>query len=355
MESSQYPAREYARQFAEKWLLASEDVLLSERIPLDVEGAAGMLLEFTKAVPEHVPDWTVARCLDHGYVHLVDSMPHYSRAENGDARIVQAARVSMAHLPAKLRRVLGLDLEPEDRTPAQDERLIRYLMTKRHTSPLEKVRFEFMAHMPLFVARQLVRHRMASINEVSARYSKLPCEFYVPELIRMQAQSKSNKQASGEVLPVDDAIYVQEVITNHSTHAYALYEVVLRRGLTRELARMVLPLNYYTTWYWTLDLHNLLGLLNQRLHEHAQYETRVYAEAMLGMIKRVAPIAVGVWEELRRDDPKKRATRAEGKLAALVEWSTTKKAKKESIAPEELLAMIEMMLQSDQMEAANGG
>jgi len=210
----------------------------------------------------------------------------------GDKRIVQAARVSMSHLPDAILLELGLEPVPEDRSEEQDAKLINYLLKNAHTTPFEKVRFEFAVKAPIFVARQWFRHRMGSFNEVSARYSKLPCEFYVPELGRMQAQSTSNKQASGEPLPCETAEMQQSQIRFFSTLAYQQYESLLATGLTRELARMVLPTNFYTTWYWTVDLHNLMHFLKLRLHAHAQYEIRVYAEAMLEMIEFVAPVAI---------------------------------------------------------------
>jgi thymidylate synthase (FAD) len=170
-------------------------------------------------------------------------------------------------------------------------------MREHHTSPFEKVRFEFVVKLPIFIARQWIRHRMGSFNEISARYAKLPCEFYVPEPERMQRQSSSNKQASGDTLPPTAAKACRARIEGTSQRSYRHYEELLEAGLARELARMVLPTNFYTQWYWTVDAHNLLHFLNLRLHPHAQYEIRVYAEAMLEMIRHVIPAAVAAWEK----------------------------------------------------------
>jgi thymidylate synthase (FAD) len=248
----------------------------------------------TEAYFDHTE--VVAKVLDHGYVHMVDSMP--AARGSGDDRIVQAARISMAHLPADVLAHLGLPATHEDRTPEQDVRLINYLLSNGHTTPFEKVRFEFVVKAPIFVARQWFRHRMGSFNEVSARYTQLPCEYYVPALDRMQAQSTSNKQASGEVLPDNVAPLLRSQIDAFSKLAYSQYESFLAEGLARELARMVLPTNFYTSWYWTVDLHNLMHFLKLRLHSHAQYEIRVYAEAMLPMVALIAPNAVAAFKHI---------------------------------------------------------
>ena len=202
----------------------------------------------------------------------------------------------MAHMPDDLLLTLGLEPVREERSQEQDERLIDYLLRNRHTTPFEKVRFEIVVKAPIFVARQWFRHRMGSFNEVSARYSKLPCEFYVPEMDRMKAQSTSNKQASGEPLGLFDANDCIQEITRISEDAYKTYEFMLDKGLARELARMVLPTNFYTSWYWTTDLHNLMSFLRLRLDAHAQYEIQVYAQAILGMVERIAPISVAAFK-----------------------------------------------------------
>lgn len=247
-------------------------------------------------------DWTTTKVLDHGFVHLLDAMPHWSSAPKmpthlapADARVVQAARVSMAHLPFDVLESIGMTVHFEDRATDADAKLIEYMMKNGHTSPFEKVRFEFVVKLPIFIARQWIRHRTGSFNELSARYSKLPCEFYVPARERMQAQSSSNKQASGEALPPSKQKMLRDRITGASQTAYRHYDEMLDEGLARELARMVLPTNFYTQWYWTVDLHNLMGFLRQRLHAHAQYEIRVYAEAIMAMVERVAPQSIATF------------------------------------------------------------
>lgn len=225
------------------------------------------------------------KVLDHGFVELVDSMPAAVSAPDadwgpGDQRIVDAARISTQSTGDRER----------------DKKLLRYLYNNRHTSPFEKVRFEFHVKLPIFVARQWIRHRTGSFNEQSARYSQLDREFYVPELTRMQAQSSSNKQASGITLSFDLADRARMEIGEASEAAYTVYENLLGLGLARELARMVLPVNFYTQWFWTVDLHNLMHFLRLRLHSHAQYEIRVYAEAIVELVRPIAPCALGAFE-----------------------------------------------------------
>ena len=236
-------------------------------------------------------DWTFATVLDHGFVKLHDAMPHWTR-ESGDARVVEAARVSFAR---------GVT-ESETRTTEQNEKLIRYLLKNAHTSPFEKVRFEFVAKMPIFVARQWVRHRTGSINEVSARYTELPNEYYLPALERVQEQSASNKQGSGAVFPEGPAQEIREEIAAVAETAYEAYERLLNQNVARELARMVLPTNFYTAWYWTVDLHNLMGFFRTRLHPHAQFELRQYAKAMISMAAVVAPMTMRCFTELYGKD-----------------------------------------------------
>lgn len=234
-----------------------------------------------------------ADVLDHGHVALIDAMPRPAVVEDargdaiasGDQRIVDAARVSIA----------GKDVESKN----PPERLIRYLLKNRHTTPFEQVRLTFYAKMPIFVARQWVRHRTASINEMSARYGKLPAEMYVPSIERIMAgaQATKNKQGSQEGIDREEAERIQCMIENANEAAYGAYEDLLQEGLARELARGVLPANIYTQWYWTTDLHNLFHFLRLRLHPHAQWEFRQYAEAMLPMAEAVAPIAVQAFRD----------------------------------------------------------
>ena len=207
--------------------------------------------------------------LNHGSVRLVEHM-------GNDLSIVRSARVSY---------------DADWRTGGDDAKLIDYLVKNRHTSPLESVVFTFEVKAPIFVFRQWHRHRTWSFNEVSARYSELPEEFYIPELSQITTQSMSNKQ-----MRTDDihprAIEYQDVINNTCHHAFAAYKHMLQNGIPRELARGVLPMNTYSRMFATVDLHNLAHFLKLRLHEHAQYEIRVYAQAMLELIEPVVPVAV---------------------------------------------------------------
>lgn len=225
--------------------------------------------------------------LDHGLVALIDSMPAAVDVVDGwgsgDQRIVDAARVSIA----------GRGVRPV----SDDKKLLRYLLANRHTSPFEKVRFEFDVKLPIFIARQWIRHRTGSFNEMSARYGVMPNEFYIPAVDRMQAQSKDNKQASGDALPVDVAEHLRAGIEHNNEASFAVYELMIGNGLARELARMVLPVNLYTRWWWTVDLHNLMHFLRLRLHSHAQYEIRVYAEAIRELVRSVAPCAMEAFDE----------------------------------------------------------
>lgn len=220
-------------------------------------------------------------CLDHGWLVPVDYM-------GGDQRIVDAARVSIAG--DKVRSV------------SSNRALIRYLLRHKHTSPFEKVRFEFAAKMPIFVARQWVRHRMASINEMSGRYGELPQEFYVPSLRRMQKQSKDNKQGSAEPLTALEGHACQSMMKLIHDNSYETYQTLLQDyDLAREISRGVLPVNLYTKWYWTIDLWNLMNFLRLRIHPHAQEEIRVYAEAMEKLVRAVCPLAMEAFDDYIRE------------------------------------------------------
>src|SRR5436309_54006 len=191
--------------------------------------------------------------LDHGFVRLVDYL-------GGDSRIVAAARVSYG---------------PGTKTIREDAALINYLMSNKHTSPFEQVILTFHAKMPIFVARQWVRHRTARLNEVSGRYSVMPDEFYLPEAEQIGKQNKRNRQGRGpEELPPEHQERVLEILKRDQVSAYASYEELLGHEIARELARINLPLSLYTQWYWQIDLHNLLHFLRLRLDSHAQYEIR---------------------------------------------------------------------------------
>ena len=220
---------------------------------------------------------TRIKCLNKGFVELVDVM-------GNDSAIVQAARVSVAGEGVK--------------ATSEDRALIRYLMRHKHTTPLEMVVFKFHAKMPIFVARQWVRHRMATINEMSARYGELPKEFYIPDLEHVNPQAENNKQGRlDEVLPNAEKFRAAVVCNAHD--AFDNYHEWLDRGVARELARVVLPLSTYTEWFWKIDLHNLLHFLSLRLDKHAQYEIRVYAEAIAEMVKAQCPLAWEAFEDFR--------------------------------------------------------
>jgi thymidylate synthase (FAD) len=215
--------------------------------------------------------------LDHGFVRLVDSM-------GGDLSVARAARVSY---DAAWRA--GED-------EGSDARLIRYLWKNRHTSPFEAVEFQFEVKAPIFVLRQWQRHRTWSFNELSARYRELPEEFYVPAPEQIGAQSASNKQMR-VAAPPDEA--VSEMIRDTCAESFSCYHDLLRRGVPRELARIVLPVATYSHMFAKVDLGNLLKFLDLRLHEHAQYEIKVYAEAMHALAKTVAPTCIEAWESGR--------------------------------------------------------
>ena len=217
-----------------------------------------------------IPDNAI-KCLDKGFVRLVDSM-------GGDDAIVQAARVSYGKGTSKV---------------SQDRGLIRYLMRHRHTTPFEMVEFKFHCKMPIFVARQWVRHRTANINEYSLRYSQARDEFYYPDPEHIQFQSALNKQGRTGEVPVELKQKVQDYFKEISERSFAIYSELNKAGVARELARSVLPVNLYTEWYWKNDLHNLLHFIGLRSDGHAQYEIRVFSDAMAESVKAVAPFA---WE-----------------------------------------------------------
>ncbi len=218
--------------------------------------------------------------LDHGFVRVMDYM-------GDDAAIVQAARVSYGK---GTRQVRG------------DAGLINYLLRHRHTTPFEMCEIKYHVKLPIFVARQWIRHRTANVNEYSARYSMLDKEFYVPEPAHLATQSLGNRQGRGETLEGAPAERALEILKSDAAQTYAHYEELLnerqdgtvidegRPGLARELARMNLTGNIYTQWYWKIDLHNLLHFLSLRADPHAQYEIRAYAEVMLDTVRRWVPI-----------------------------------------------------------------
>lgn len=216
------------------------------------------------------------KVLDKGFIRMVDYL-------GGDERIVQSARVSYGAGTKSFR---------------QDRGLIHYLLRNEHTSPFEQVVLTFHCKMPIFVARQWVRHRTARLNEISGRYSVMRDEFYIPAEDQMRGQSADNKQArSDEALPSSDAIKMIDEMATDQAHLYKHYEGMIEGGLAREIARANLPLSLYTEWYWQIDLHNLLRFIQLRIDPHAQYEIRVYAEALAKCARAVAPLAYEAFEE----------------------------------------------------------
>jgi thymidylate synthase (FAD) len=231
------------------------------------------------------------KILDHGFVRVIDYM-------GDDNAIVQAARVSYGKGTKKVN---------------QDKGLINYLMRHWHTTPFEMCEIKFHIKLPIFVARQWIRHRTANVNEYSARYSIMDKEFYIPELSQLAPQSKQNHQGRAENDPLTgaEAARVLEILKNDSELTYSHYEELMnedregnvlnpeKRGLARELARMNLTVNYYTQWYWKVDLHNLFHFLMLRADPHAQYEIRAYADAMLEVVKKWVPFAYDAFMEYR--------------------------------------------------------
>src|SRR5579862_9769857 len=227
--------------------------------------------------------------LDHGFVRVVDYM-------GDDGAVVQAARVSYGR---GTRRV------------SEDRGLINYLMRHRHSTPFEMCEIKYHVKLPIFVARQWIRHRTANVNEYSARYSILDREFYIPAPEQLAAQSVANRQGRGDVLDGDEAAEVLTLLRDDAARNYDHYAAMLnedadgnpvdpgRQGLARELARMNLTLNTYTQWYWKTDLHNLFHFLSLRADAHAQYEIRVYADAMLQTVEAWVPLAARAFRDYR--------------------------------------------------------
>jgi thymidylate synthase (FAD) len=227
--------------------------------------------------------------LDQGFIRVIDYM-------GDDAAVVQAARVSYGR---GTRRV------------SEDQGLINYLMRHRHTTPFEMCEIKYHVKLPIFVARQWIRHRTANVNEYSARYSVLDKEFYIPAPEHLAAQATSNRQGRDRVLEGKEAQRVLDLLHQDAERAYAGYVELLnedpstaprdpsRPGLARELARINLSLGFYTQWYWKTDLHNLMHFLTVRADPHAQYEIRAYAEAMLKTLKRWVPMTYAAFLEYR--------------------------------------------------------
>ena len=219
--------------------------------------------------------------LDHGFVRVIDYM-------GDDAAICQAARVSYGK---------------GTKSVQNDEGLIRYLMRHWHSTPFEMCEIKLHVKLPVFVARQWIRHRTANVNEYSARYSILDREFYTPQPEQLAAQSVVNNQGRGEVLTGAESARVLDILKRDAAQCYDNYESMLsqdgQQGLARELARMNLPMNIYTQWYWKVDLHNLFHFLRLRADAHAQYEIRVYAEAIAATVKDWVPLAFAAFEDYR--------------------------------------------------------
>ena len=227
--------------------------------------------------------------LDHGFVRVIDYM-------GDDGAVVQAARVSYGRGTKKV---------------SEDAGLIRYLMRHWHSTPFEMCEIKYHVKLPIFVARQWIRHRTANVNEYSARYSILDKEFYIPAPEHLSAQSEINRQGRGDVLQGDEAARVLDLLREDSERAYRGYAEMLnqddqgaaldpnRSGLARELARMNLSLNYYTQWYWKVDLHNLMHFLRLRADSHAQYEIRAYADIMCDITRDWVPAAFGAFQDYR--------------------------------------------------------
>lgn len=210
-------------------------------------------------------------CLDKGFVELIDTM-------GTDTSIVEAARISTGS---------------KNKTPEQDRQLIRYLMRNKHTSPFEMCELKFHIKMPIFVMRQWVRHRTANLNEVSGRYSEIKDEFYLPELENICKQGKINKQGSEDIFDNGADVAFRADVEASARNSFVLYQTYLAVDVARETARIALPLNTYTEIFWKMDLRNLLHFIMLRIDPHAQYEIRVYAEALAEIVKAKFPVT---WE-----------------------------------------------------------
>ena len=233
--------------------------------------------------------YEVLPVLDHGFVRVLDYM-------GDDGAVVQAARVSYGKGTRKVR---------------EDQGLINYLMRHRHSTPFEMCEIKYHVKLPIFVARQWIRHRTANVNEYSARYSILDREFYVPKPEHLAAQANRNRQGRGDVLTGEDNARVLDLLRQDAQQAYAHYQEMLnlddngevlddgRTGLARELARMNLSLNYYSQWYWKIDLHNLLHFLSLRADDHAQFEIREYADVMMETVKQWVPQTFAAFQDYR--------------------------------------------------------
>jgi thymidylate synthase (FAD) len=244
--------------------------------------------------------------LDHGFVRVVDYM-------GDDSAVVQAARVSYGRGTKKVQEDVGL---------------IRYLMRHRHSTPFEMCVLKIHVKLPIFVARQWIRHRTASVNEYSARYSILDREFYVPDPAQIAVQSTQNHQGRASSVTGKEAAYVLDILRRDATQVYDDYTLLLnraedggvvdpsRQGIARELARMNLTLNYYTQWYWKIDVHNLLHFMHLRADPHAQWEIQVYAQALMSIVQAWMPVTYAAFEDYRLGA----ATLSKQALAVVQTW-----------------------------------
>ena len=259
------------------------DMSLTPDQQAEIDEARGTARETRRAVAEGLEArlYSPVPVLDHGFVRVVDYM-------GDDAAIVQAARVSYGQ---------------GTRATRDDAGLIRYLMRHWHSTPFEMCEIKLHVKLPVFVARQWIRHRTANVNEYSARYSILDREFYIPAPEHLAAQSTTNNQGRGAVLEGEEAARVLAILRDDATRAYDHYHAMLgqdgQQGLARELARMNLPTNIYTQWYWKIDLHNLFHFLRLRADAHAQYEIRAYAEAICDIAHDWVPAAYAAFEDYR--------------------------------------------------------
>jgi thymidylate synthase (FAD) len=256
--------------------------------------------------------------LDHGFVSLVDYM-------GSDEDVERAARVSYGAGTRKVSQTRGL---------------IRYLRRHRHTTPSEMVELKFHCAMPMFVARQWIRHRTASVNELSARYSLMPLLFYTPDLEHFQLQSRSNNQGREGGAPPGvyrEAVERWEAIRRQAGESYGW---MLEEDVAREIARIDLPLSTYTQWYWKIDLHNLLHFLSLRVDERAQWEIRQFADVIAGMVKRVAPLSYEAWVDYDLESrPLTRGERAVLSRLLVADDTGVHARDGASVSPEELKAL----------------
>lgn len=225
--------------------------------------------------------------LDHGFVRLLNVAGPTRRTaalwDADDTDPANSARMSFGQ-------------RDSGRTREQDLNLVEYLLRNRHSTPIEMIETWWEMKLPIFVARQLVRHRTVSINEVSARYTTLPEEWYVPAAEQVCGKAATNKQGRGEPLGTEAAYWYRESLASACRTSYDRYEYALKQGIAPEVARNFLHVNHYTHWLWKQDLHNLFHMLRLRLHPHAQWETQQYAQAVLTLLRDALPDLVQIWE-----------------------------------------------------------